>query len=102
MRLSISILIFAICSSLVFAQNEDASINSDIINVLEPTFKGTDIYRVAQMNKIKADDLMKEGKYNRALKLYTKALAACPMLTKLNDVTDYAKNELQLSSIDIR
>jgi len=101
-------------------------------------FEGTDIYQVAQLSKIKGDDLMKEGKYNRAVKLYTKALASCPisdillyrrglakyysgdlegalndfervayldshladpMLTKLTEVADYAKNELQLSSL---
>jgi len=42
-------------------------------------FEGSDIYRAAQMNKSKADDLMKEGKYSRAVKLYTKALASCPI-----------------------
>ncbi len=173
MRLSISILIFAICSSLVFAQNEEKPKKSSMINILEPTFIGTnesvdfnefiqenlrtplnsqnwgiegavvvqfnvsptgnlleiqgiesvfpeydhsvisaleatngmwnpgsingcpvtmdkeavvvfklegsDIYQAAQMNKNKADDLMKEGKYSRAVKLYTKALASCPI-----------------------
>ena len=40
MRLSISILIIAICSSLVFAQNEETSKKSSMINILEPTFIG--------------------------------------------------------------
>ena len=42
MRLSISILILAISSSLVFAQNEEVRKESVRMNILEPTFKGTD------------------------------------------------------------
>jgi len=231
MRLSILVLVFAICSSLVFAQNEEKPKNSGMINVLEPTFKGTNesvdiyeflqenlitslngknwgvvgavvaqfnvlptgnlseiqviesvslefdrsvistleatngmwnpgtingrpvpmekevivvfknegtnIYQAAQTNKNKADKLLKEGKYSRAVKLYTEAVGsyptsdiiiyrrglaryysgdlegalndfervanldshlADPMLTKLQDVAEYAKNELQLST----
>ena len=233
MKLSISILILAICSSLVFGQNEDESIISGLMNIVEaefigtnenagieefikenlcttldqtiwgtvgtvvirmnvlPTqnlsefqvihsvsphfdqavidvleasngmwkpatiygrpvamekevtvvfrFEGNDIYQLAQLNKNKGDDLMKEGKYNRAAKHYTKALTSCPvsdlliyrrglakyysgdlegalidfervayldshladpMLTKLTEVADYAKRELQLSSLN--
>ena len=232
MKLSISILILAICSSLVFGQNEDESIISGLMNIVEPTFKGThesldiyefleenlivpemdlnwggvgavvthflvlptgnlseiqviegvnpefdrsviraleasngmwkpatiygrpvvmekevtivfkcegtDIYQAAQFNKNKGDDLMKEGKYNRAIKHYSRAIEFIPtydltlyrrglakyyagdlegalndfervayldshradlMLTKLNEVADYARNELQLSSL---
>jgi len=235
MRLSISILIFAICSSLVFAQNEEESENSGMMNILEPTFKGTnesvninefikenldtplncqnlgiggavmvqfnvfptgnlseiqviesvspefdrsvirtleatngmwnpgtingrpvpmekeiivvfkfegtDLFKAAQMNKNKADKLLKEGKYSRAIKLYSKVIGSCPnsetiiyrrglakyyigdlegaskdfervadlnshlanpMLTKLNEVADYADSELQLSSFFLR
>lgn len=233
MKLSISILIFAICSSLVFAQNEEASKKSSMINILEPIFlgtnesvdfdefiqenlrtplnnqhlgiegavvvqfnvsptgnlseiqviesvspefdhsvistleatngmwnpgsvngcpvtmdkevvvvfkfEGTDIYQAAQMNLNKADDLLKEGKFSRAIKLYSKALESSPnyetaiyrrglaryytgdlegalndfervaelgshqadsMLAKLNEVVDYAKSELQLTSLN--
>ena len=233
MRLSISILIFAICSSLVFAQNEETSKKSSMINILEPTFigtnesvdfnefinenlrtplncqnrgiegavvvqfnvsptgnlseiqviesvfpefdqsviraleattgmwspgtingrsvtmdkeavvvfrlEGTDIYQNAQINISKADNLLKEGKYSKAVKCYSKALESCPnyettiyrrglaryysgdlegamidfervadlgshqadpMLSKLNEVADYAKGELQLSSLN--
>ena len=56
MRLSILVLVFAICSSSVFAQNEEKPKNSGMINVLEPTFKGTnesvDIYEFLQENLI--------------------------------------------------
>ena len=100
--------------------------------------EGSDIYRAAQMNKSKADKLLKEGKYSKAIKLYSRAIEsfpiydftiyrrglaryyagdlegalndferlayldshlADPMLTKLSEVADYAKNELQLSSL---
>ena len=40
MRLSISILVFAIFSSSVFAQNEDGPSESINMNILEPEFKG--------------------------------------------------------------
>ena len=233
MRLSISILIFAICSSLVFAQNEEGPKESVKMNILEPTFKGTnesidinefikenlqiplnlqnwgiegavvvqfnvlptgnlseiqviesvsaafdhsvistleatngmwnpgtindhsvpmekevivvfklegtDFFKAAQLNKNKANELLKEGKYSRAIKLYSKAIGSCPnsettiyrrglakfyygdlegasndfervanldshladpMLTKLNEVADYADSELQLSSLN--
>ena len=233
MRLSISILIFAICSSLVFAQNEEGPKESVKMNILEPSFRGTnesvdinefikenlrtplncqnwgiegavvvqfnvlptgklseiqviesispefdhsvistleatngmwnpgtindlsvpmekelivifklegtDFFKAAQMNKNKADELLKAGKYSRAIKLYSKAIGSCPnsettiyrrglakyyygdlkgasndferladldsqlanlMLTKLNEVADYADSELQLSSLN--
>jgi hypothetical protein len=168
MRLSISILVFAIFSSLVFTQNEEESKKSVKMNILEPEFKGstgnvgfqefieenlltpfnaqnwgmggavvirfkvfpnqnlsefqiihglspdfdkaviealeasngmwnlgtingrpvpmekeapvtfkiegTEIYYTAPQNKIEADDLLKEGKYGRAIKLYSKAI----------------------------
>lgn len=228
MRLSISILILAICSSLVFAQNEENSQKSSMINILEPTFigtngsigfnefiqenlllpvnsqnngiegavvvqfnvsptgslsdfqvieslfpafdqsvistleatngmwnpglingcpvimnkeavfvfkyEGTNIFQAAQTNINKADGLLKEGKYSRAVKLYSKALGSCPnsdliiyrrglaryyagnlegalndfnrvayldshladpILTKLNEVAEYANRELK-------
>jgi TonB family protein len=172
MRLSISILILAICSSLVFAQNGEEPKNSVILNTLEPTFKGTnesfdinefiqenlrtplkgqnwgvegavvvqfnvnptgnlseiqviesvspefdhsvistleatngmwnpgtindrpvpmekemvvvfktegtDLYQAAQTNKNKADKMLKEGKYSKAVKIYTRAVGSCP------------------------
>ena len=232
MRLSISILVFAIFTSLVFAQNEDSPTESINMNILEPEFEGisendgfkefieenlctplnvrnwgiewtvvirfnvlptrnlsefqvihsvspiidkavidvleasngmwipgkingrpvpmekevtviytideTEMYKTAQLNKNKADKLLKEGKYSRAIKIYSRAIEFCPnheltiyrrglakyyigdmegalndfervvdldshladpMLTKLNEVADYAKNELQLSSL---
>ncbi len=172
MKLSISILILAICSSLVFGQNEDESIISGLMNIVEaefigtnenagieefikenlcttldqtiwgtegtvvirmnvlPTqnlsefqvihsvsphfdqavidaleasngmwkpatiygrpvamekevtvvfrFEGTNIYQAAQLNINKGDDLLKKGRYHRAVNSYTKALASCP------------------------
>ncbi|MCK5209821.1 MAG: hypothetical protein KAQ62_23915 [Cyclobacteriaceae bacterium] len=172
MRLSISIFIFAIFSSLLIAQNEEEPKNSGMINILEPTFKGTnesvdineflqenlrialdgqkwgivgalvvqfnvlptgnlseiqvikgvslkydhsvistleatngmwnpgtingcpvpmekevivvfksegtDLFKAAQMNIDKADELLKEGNYSRAIKLYSLALESCP------------------------
>ena len=42
MRTIILIVVFAMFSSLVFAQNEDVSIESGMKNVSEPTFKGTE------------------------------------------------------------
>jgi tetratricopeptide (TPR) repeat protein len=233
MKLSISILILAICSSLVFGQSEDASRISDLMNIVEPEFvgtnenpgieefikenlctpidqniwgiegtvvirvnvlptqnlsefqviqsvspyfdqvvidvlkasngmwkpatiygrpvamekevtvvfrfEGTNFYQAAQLNKNNGDDLMKEGRYHRAVNSYSKALASCPvsdvliyrrglakyysgdlegalidfervayldshladpMLTKLSELDAYAKNELQLSSLN--
>jgi len=100
--------------------------------------EGADILQTAQMNKIQADIFLKEGKYSRAIKIYSKAIESCPnheltiyrrglakyysgdlegamhdfervadldshladpMLIKLNEVADYAKSELQLSSL---
>ena len=96
------------------------------------------MYYAAQLNKNRADNLLKKGKFSRAIKLYSKAIESCPndditiyrrglakyyigdlekalndfervadlgshlanpMLTKLNEVVDYAKSELQLSSL---
>ncbi len=232
MRLPILVLAFAICSSLVFAQSEDESKKSVMMNIVEPEFEGTNenlrikdfieenlrtpldaqkwriegvvvirfnvlptrdlsefqviqsvcssfdeavmdvleasngmwkpgtindlpvpmekevtviyttegtqMYTTAQLNKNKADKLLKEGKYSRAIKRYTKTIEsypiddltiyrrglakyysgnlegaihdfervadleshlADPMLTRLGEVADFAKNELQLSSL---
>jgi len=41
-------------------------------------FEGTDFYQAAQLNKNKADKLLNEGKYSRAVKFYTNALGSCP------------------------
>jgi tetratricopeptide (TPR) repeat protein len=41
--------------------------------------EGTDMYMAAQMNKNKADSLLKKGKYSRAINLYTKVIGSCPM-----------------------
>jgi len=40
MRLSVLMLVFALSSSFAFAQNEDESNKPDMMNVLEPEFKG--------------------------------------------------------------
>ncbi len=172
MRTIILIVVFAMFSSLVFAQNEDVSIESGMKNVSKPTFKGTgntiginefiqenlcyrplahkwategtvvvqfkvlttgnlveflvinsvtpecdkavisvleatqgmwnpgisngnpvemekelavvfkaegtEMYKTAQSYVVKADKAMKEGNYNRAIKLYNKAFVFCP------------------------
>ena len=90
-------------------------------------------------NNNKADELLKKGKYSRAIKRYSKAIGSCPtsdiiiyrrglakyysgdlegalndfervadmdshladpMLTKLSEVANYAKSELQLYSLN--
>jgi len=99
----------------------------------------TEMYHTAQKNKIRADKLLNEGKYSRAIIIYSRAIQFCPnhestiyrrglakyyigdmegalhdfervaaldshladpMLTKLNEVADYAESELQLSSFN--
>lgn len=197
MKLSISILIFAICSSLVFGQNEDESTISGLMNIVEaefigtnenagieefikenlctsldqtiwgtegtvvirmnvlPTqnlsefqvihsvsphfdqavidvleasngmwkpatiygrpvamekevtvvfrFEGTHIYQAAQLNIIKGDDLMKKGRYHRAVNSYTKALASCPVSDELiyrRGLAKYYSGDLKGALID--
>lgn len=40
--------------------------------------EGSQLYTTAQLNKERADDLLQEGKYSRAIKLYTKSIGSCP------------------------
>lgn len=40
--------------------------------------EGSDIYKTAQMYAVKAANLSEQGKYDRAIKLYKKAIVLCP------------------------
>lgn len=40
--------------------------------------EGIEMYKTAQLNKVKADGFLKEGRYKRALKYYNLAIKSCP------------------------
>ena len=40
--------------------------------------EGSEMYQTAQINKVRADNLLKEGNYSRAIKRYSKAIESCP------------------------
>jgi tetratricopeptide (TPR) repeat protein len=186
MKLSVLMLVFALSSSFAFAQNEDESKNPDMMNVLEPEFKGINetegfteflqeslssqydlvcksgiegsvvvqfkilptgnlseflvinsvcpkydkaviraleatngawnpgtknghpvamekevtfifkfdgigMYKTAQMYVVRANKLSKEGKYNKAIKLYNKAIVLCPNHSPTHPPTLYQR-----------